>query len=217
MATFTHRTGFILNRRNIGSVDRQVTLLAADGRHDLRVRGAQKLSSKLAGSLEPLTLVDVTIVRGRAGEQVVGSTIRNSFRLLHVSLPLISAASLVASCANVLVRGPMDEPLPFRRIVESMTLLSRCKTNREVYLAVSFGLWNLLAALGYRPRQHRSRIQTPQERLCGVLLRGNPSLISRIRCAVKTARACLDQAVAAVSDTAEQPVVALRFFRTTFQ
>ena len=49
------------------------------GKLELLARGAQRLTSKLMGHLEPLTLVRVSIARGRSMDQVIEAEVINAF------------------------------------------------------------------------------------------------------------------------------------------
>lgn len=215
MSSLYRRTGIILKRQNVDSVDRMITLFAADGKHVLRARGTQKLESKLAGSLEPLTLVELTIAHGRHSDQVTGSSLHDAYRSIHASLPKIAAASLLASAVEALVHGIHDDHVPYRRIREALALVARSTTNRQLYLAASFGLWNLVAALGH-PVERGMPAAPSARRLRDVLLHGDPRLLDRIRCSVATARVCLEGSVANVEFAAEREVPAARFFTLTF-
>lgn len=208
-----HRlTGIVLKRRNIGSVDRLVTLFSAAGKQEFRARGTQKLASKLAGSLEPLTLVELTVAPSRRSV-IIGSVVRESYRSIHENLAKIAAAGLLASAAETLVVGQLDDPVSYRRLREAMALVSRSRTNREVFLGIAYGLWNLLAALGYAALPTGATAAEGRLRL--VLLRGQVNLVRRIRCAVATARRSAEGAVAAAERAAERPVPAAPFFWTT--
>jgi DNA repair protein RecO (recombination protein O) len=70
----------VLNRKKAGNYDASVFLYTLDhGKLSLIARGLQKSSSKLAGHLEPLNLVELMIIKGR-GRDYVGSAIsENSF------------------------------------------------------------------------------------------------------------------------------------------
>lgn len=213
MASLTNRTGIILNRRNVGTSDRRITLFSADGKQELRARGTQKVGSKLAGSLEPLTLVEVTTVCGRNGEQVIGSTIHDAFRHLHTSVAKIAAAGLVASSVDVTIRGLHDEKALFRRIRESILLIQRSATNRTLFLSVAYGLWNLIVLTGYSPFPDIERRKTtPVDRLVSVLLQGEPRLVRRIACTVRTAHSSVEAALRQIERIAERDVPAGRFF-----
>ncbi len=213
MSLLYRRTGIILNRRNVGNVDRRITLLSADGKHELRARGTQKLASKLAGSLEPLTLVELTIARGRNSDQVTGSSVRDAYRSIHANLPRIAGASVLASASDALVRGHHHDPLPYQRLREAFALLARSRTNREVFLAVAYGLWNLVASLGYAPHERDFPQPVPVRRLITVLLRGEVKLVRRVRCTVGTARLCVETALRFTEAQAERQITAGSFFR----
>jgi len=205
------RIGIILNRRNVGANDRRITLFCADGKHELRARGTQKFESKLAGSLEPLTLVDVTVVRGRNGEQITGSAIRDPYRALHASLPRLAAAGLVAACLDAVVHGWHDERLLLKRVREAFALIGRSRTNRQLLLSVGYGLWNLIAIAGYAPGFGSGK-KTSTHRLIEVLLRGDVKLLKRIRCTVRTSRECVDVALKQVHMITDSDIPAARFF-----
>lgn len=49
------------------------------GKLELLARGAQRLTSKLMGHLEPLTLVQVSVARGRSMDQVTEAEVVNAF------------------------------------------------------------------------------------------------------------------------------------------
>ncbi len=205
------RIGIILNRRNVGTNDRRITLFCADGKHELRARGTQKFESKLAGSLEPLTLVDVTTVRGRNGEQVTGSAIRDPYRALHASLPRLAAAGLIAASIDAVVHGWHDERLLLKRVREAFALIGRSRTNRQLLLSVGYGLWNLIAIAGYAPSARPGKA-TPTTRLIEVLVRGDVGLVRRIRCTVRTSRECIDAALKQLHLITDSDIPAARFF-----
>ncbi len=70
----------VLNRKKAGNYDASVFLYTLDqGKLGLTARGLQKSSSKLAGHLEPLNLVELMIIKGK-GRDYIGSAIsENSF------------------------------------------------------------------------------------------------------------------------------------------
>lgn len=209
------RTGIILNRRNVGTNDRRFSILSAGGKYEVIARGAQKAESKLAGSLEPLTLVEVTVVRGRRGEIVTGSSIRDAYRHIHGYVGTIAAAGVLASTAEALVRGELDDPVPYKRLREAFALLGRSRTNKDILLATGYGLWSLVTALGYKPNI-APRAKTSTARLIGVVVRGDVSLVRRIRCSVGTARAAVDAGLRYAARIAEREIPAAAFFRSIF-
>ncbi|MFW5888674.1 MAG: DNA repair protein RecO [Patescibacteria group bacterium] len=72
-------TSIVLNRVPYGENDLKVSLLTKDkGRIEVVARGAKKLKSKLAAHLEPFTVSDVMIVRGKQ-RNYAGSAVGNFF------------------------------------------------------------------------------------------------------------------------------------------
>jgi DNA repair protein RecO (recombination protein O) len=63
--------------------DRLLTLLTPSGQHRVRARGTKKSVSKLGGSLEPMTEVDINIADGRVIGLVTGSIILDRFETLR--------------------------------------------------------------------------------------------------------------------------------------
>ncbi len=207
------KIGIILNRRNIGNHDRIVTFFAVDGKHEYRARGTQKLESKLAGSLEPLTLVELTVARGKRLGQITGASVRDAYDQIRQSVPRLAGAGILASALDALVRGHLDESTAYQRIREAFVLLERSRTNREVFLSVAYGLWNLLRNLGYAPAMAGVRSTPAVVRLVAVLLRGHPLLVRRIRCSVQTARLGAEAGTAFAEEMAEREISAASFFR----
>ena len=76
--TFISR-GIILNRQEYGENDLLVNVLSADrGRMDVVAKGGKKMGSKLAPHLEPFTLTDVMVVKGKSRDYA-GSAVGRSF------------------------------------------------------------------------------------------------------------------------------------------
>lgn len=207
-------TGVILNRRNIGTVDRRIVVFSPDGKHEFRARGTQKIESKLAGSLEPLTLVEVTYVRGRAGMILTSSRIEDGYSGIRNNLARLAGAGVLLNAAESLVHGHLNDPPAFGRFREALDLLTKSRTNREIFLAVAYGCWNILSELGYRPTRDRLRVAAPVWRTIGILLERHPARVRRIRCLVGTARQAAVAAIEAVELAAERPLAGTPFFRS---
>jgi len=208
------RIGIILNRRNVGTFDRRITLLAADGKHDLRARGTQKISSKLAGSLEPLTLVDMTTVPGRSGEHITGSSIRDAYRTIHANVARVAGAAVIAGAADNLVHGRLDDSAVLKIVREALALVGRSRTNRDVLLGTAYGLWNILTALGYGRAAKELRTSQPVRRLVAVLAARNPNVVRRVACSMSTARTAVELALSDVERASDREVAAAAFFRS---
>ncbi len=74
-----HTQAIILHRRPFKENDLLVSVYSRDlGFLELVARGALKPGSKLAGHIEPLTLIDLMIIRGRGGNYI-GSAVGRNF------------------------------------------------------------------------------------------------------------------------------------------
>ncbi|MDE2787101.1 MAG: DNA repair protein RecO [Chloroflexota bacterium] len=72
--------GVTLRRSPVREADLLTVMYTRDyGKLELLARGAQRLTSKLMGHLEPLTLVRVSVARGRTMDQVTEAEVVNAF------------------------------------------------------------------------------------------------------------------------------------------
>ncbi len=85
--------GLVLKQTAIGEADRVVTIFSPDfGKLRAVARGIRRPKSKLAGHLEPLTYVSVSISKGRTLDVISDAQTLNNFRQIRESLPLVSGA-----------------------------------------------------------------------------------------------------------------------------
>lgn len=73
-------TGLTLRRSPVREADLLTVMYTREyGKLELLARGAQRLTSKLMGHLEPLTLVRVSVARGRSMDQITEAEVVNGF------------------------------------------------------------------------------------------------------------------------------------------
>ena len=73
-------TGLTLRRSPLREADLLSVMYTREhGKLELLARGAQRLTSKLMGHLEPLTLVRVSVARGRSMDQITEAEVVNGF------------------------------------------------------------------------------------------------------------------------------------------
>lgn len=73
-------TGLTLRRSPMREADLLSVMYTREyGKLELLARGAQRLTSKLMGHLEPLTLVRVSVARGRSMDQITEAEVVNGF------------------------------------------------------------------------------------------------------------------------------------------
>jgi DNA repair protein RecO (recombination protein O) len=153
----------VLNRQAYRERDSLVNVYTAKwGKLPLIARGTQKLGSKLAGHIEPLSLVNLMIVRGK-GLDYIGSSINsNSFLNIRQDLNKLYYAGEALNIFNRLTQADQADDELFNLLTEYLQVVNDISeaTDKlaEPSLAKDQGelllngfTWQLLNILGYRP------------------------------------------------------------------
>jgi DNA repair protein RecO (recombination protein O) len=156
-------TALILNRQPYRENDSLVTLYTPDqGKLVLVARGTSKLGSKLAGHIEPLTIAEIMIIRGK-GRDYLGSAlghevyvgIRNDLNKLYYAGRTLSLFS------RLVKENEPDERLFFLltdwlKVLDSFPGSDLSRENGELLSA--FFTLKFLGELGYRPQMYKCLI-----------------------------------------------------------
>ncbi|MDO8592573.1 MAG: DNA repair protein RecO [bacterium] len=146
-------TAIVLNRRPYAEDDGRVTVYSLErGKLDLTVRGLKKIKSKLAGHLEPMTLVDIMAVRGRRHDYAGAAVSQECFGRIKNDLDKLTIAGQAVGVFNKLVKaGEADQGLfaLLKDFLQLLNLDTRCPLDAECLN--SFFILKLLVELGYRP------------------------------------------------------------------
>lgn len=131
------------------SFDRRIIAYTRDiGKVDAVARGTQRITSKLAGSLEPMQVIQLSLAHGPRNDQVIGAVVQQRFPALTESLARYAAACSVVELLDQLVK-------PYHQD-ERLFHLLRGALERLAHPALMFrGFVDLvhtqiLAALGYK-------------------------------------------------------------------
>ncbi len=151
MTTF-HARGIILRREIWRDAARLYTIYTRESGKLLAVgRGTRKLLSKLGAHLEPYTLVDLHLARGRKSETICGAV------TLRASEPLASdderylAASFTAEAVDHFVKtGERDDDL--WNLIESWYADLSVLPEDRIGARLSVFVWRFMAHLGYHPK-----------------------------------------------------------------
>lgn len=139
----------MLHSRDQGEADREVLLLTRDfGKVWAQVRGARKTTSRLAGSLQPFSTLEVNLYRGPRRSTVTGASGAEAYAPLRADLFRYSAALVVSEMVEVLV--PQDDVTAglFPLVVGGLDLIAR---SGDVDLALDLVVAKLLVLMGYAP------------------------------------------------------------------
>lgn len=142
-------SGVILRRRDIGESDRIIVVYTEEhGKRSFSARGSRKPTSKIAGQIEPFSLVDLHVARTRSVDIISQVVARNLFANIRTSEQLIAVAGIIAELVDSMT--PEDQPnrSVSDLLVASLTLLDAGHDPVLILVACQLGL---LRHLGYRP------------------------------------------------------------------
>lgn len=146
----------VLGRQAYRENDSLVSVYTKDfGKLTLVARGAKKPASKLAGHLEPLSLIDLMVIKGKSFDYAGSAIVRRAFLKLKDDLNKIYYAGRVASLFDRLVKENQADPslfflfLKWLEAVDDYPVQDFTKEAGELFYLL--WAWRLLAELGYQP------------------------------------------------------------------
>lgn len=151
-------SALILNRQPYREFDSLVTVYTPDfGKLNLVARGTQKLQSKLAGHIEPLTIADLMIIAGRGFDYIGSAVSREVYAGIRQDLNKLYYAGQALKLFNRLVKEGEAEAGLFFLLADWLEVLNHFpdfnKDKGELFLG--FFIWQFLAALGYKPEMYK--------------------------------------------------------------
>lgn len=146
-------TGIILNKRDVGEMDRIYTMYTLEGgKIRSLAKSVRKPHAKLAASLENITLADITIVRTQGLGKITGSIVENYFPFIkkdcEALLEIFSAMNIFDRFMDL--NNPDEEIFNLlREYLESMDECSKNKAcDKFAVLRLGF-IVKLMEMLGY--------------------------------------------------------------------
>lgn len=151
MSTF-HARGIILRRELWRDAARLYTIYTREAGKILAVgRGTRRVLSKLGAHLEPYTLVDLHLARGRRMETVCGAIMLRSPDPLAADDERYLAASFTAEAIDHFVKaGERDDE--FWELIESWYADLTVLPDDKIGGRLSAFVWAFMSHLGYRPK-----------------------------------------------------------------
>ena len=153
-------TAIILNRSDYRESDSLVIVYTRDyGKLTLRARGTKKIQSKLAGHIEPISLANILIIKGKGFDYVGSALTLNAYPELKNNLNKIYFAGRAIRWFNRLVKEAVpDEKLfiilsVWLEALENFKSEEFTKENGEIFFA--FFALKLLSELGYKPEMYK--------------------------------------------------------------
>lgn len=154
MPTYPVRA-LVLRKTKLGETDVIVTMLTADGEQMRAVaKGMRKPGSKLGGRLEPYSVVDLLVYKGRSLDIVTEAETVDSHSGLREDFERSTAAAVVADVLDKSAVEGQAEARLFGLADATLTALEDAPYDRLVVLVVAF-LVKVMAMQGYRPHLDR--------------------------------------------------------------
>jgi len=142
----------ILNRKPFSEDGSRVTAYSENlGKLDLVARGTKKIKSKLAGHLEPISLVEIMVVRGKQYNYIGAAVSRESYANIKNNFDKIKAAGEVIKVFNLIIKfGESDQNI-FLLLKDYFNFLDGASAKTDYDLFVQLFIFKLLIKLGHRP------------------------------------------------------------------
>jgi len=144
--------GLALKKTKLGETDLIVTFLAADGSQVRAVaRGARKPGSRLAGRIEPLSVVDLLLHPGRSLFTITEAELVHAHAGIRTDLERSLAASVVADFLDKISVEEQAEERLFGLAVATLGVMETADEDGLLALVTAF-LLKGIAMHGYRPQ-----------------------------------------------------------------
>jgi DNA repair protein RecO (recombination protein O) len=147
----TYRTkAIILDRQVCAEVDSRVIAYSFDkGKLELVARGTAKLSSKLAGHLEPFNLVDLMVINGRGPSYAGAADSLAAATSLKNDWDKISAGGYLLALYKKLLKPGESDKKVFLLLAQFIYWLNAIEASALYYqLIARLAAWKLLNLLG---------------------------------------------------------------------
>lgn len=146
-------TAIVLKRRDQGEADRLLTVLTRDrGKLTLLAKGVRRPASRKTGHIEPFTLVDLLVAKGKSLDLVTQAETAAAHRTLREDLWRSSWAYYVVELADAFTVEDDPQVLLFDLLAET---LDRLDQGAPPALCVRYFEVHLLGLVGYQPQLFR--------------------------------------------------------------
>jgi len=146
-------SAIVLKRRDQGEADRLLTVLTRDrGKLTLLAKGVRRQASRKAGHIEPFTLVDLLVAKGKSLDLVTQAETSEAHRALREDLWRSTWAYYVAELADAFTVEDDPQALLFELVAETLDRLNR---GDDPALSVRYYELHLLGLVGYQPQLFR--------------------------------------------------------------
>ena len=161
MPSYLTTNTIVLRHDTFREKDRRVLLYTETrGKMEAVARSALAVCSKLAGHIEPLSLVRVMIAQGRVFDHIAGAVLVNPFKYLRRNFRAYTCASFICEATYRLIKPEEPDGYIYHELTDALhklnTSLHAASTDDFWWRTPEGGIalvyiWRLLAQLGYKP------------------------------------------------------------------
>ncbi len=142
--------GIILNRFPINDNDVKAVVYTEDtGKLELVVRGARKMSSKIAGHIEPLNLINLMVVKGRRYDYIGSAICLNCFYNIKNNFEKIKNVGETIGFFDSAIKFEEPDKKIFELLKSFLEAIDAKESANE--LLSGFFIFKLLVELGHGP------------------------------------------------------------------
>lgn len=140
----------VLRQRRLGDADKIITLYSANfGKLDAVAKGVRRITSRLAGHVEPLNHGSYLLAHGRNLDIVTQAQTIETFQPLRDNLDRLSRAFYAAELLDKATEERAENFALYRLLLDTLRRLTQ---GGDLDLALRFYEMALLDQLGYRPQ-----------------------------------------------------------------
>ena len=146
-------TAIILKREVFREDDLLITCYSQErGKMVVQARGGKKIKSKLAGHIEPVSLSNLEVVRGKQIDQLIGSCLIKGYNEVKGDLLKLAYANYFLELILNLTKEDYRDENVFKLLYRALEFLNREDVSKLEYklARISFG-FKLLLLLGFSP------------------------------------------------------------------
>jgi len=142
-------SSYVIKRRNLAEADKILTLFT-DQRGKIAVlgKGLRKISSKLAGNLEPFILSEIRLAKGRNMDTIISVIPKRLFSLNQQNLQLIATGYLFLEMVDKLLPYHQPNIKVFNLLTETFYSLEK-ETNLD--MVKQYFYLKMLQFIGHQP------------------------------------------------------------------
>jgi len=153
MSLIYHTQAIVLKKQDFGEYNNLYVLYTRDlGKVPAVCRGSKKITSKLAGHLEPFAVCDAVLVKGKNFFQIIGTSHARTFNKILLNYQKILYASFCFEVTDNLIKEFEKDERAYNLLLTALEAIDKNDTNLSV-ISHSFA-FQLIHFLGFTPQTH---------------------------------------------------------------